>query len=186
MRCTKSSLVASGTRAADPGKFDTMILMLAGPHVNTSFLVCQSQTDERKPAGEHNGLDVHAGRCFFPEYQASISSPFTLFTVPESPSVSKTLPSRAFWPVATCGAWPCAESCQRCVRQRGSAIGAEPWLPRRAAHVSHATYDIPPGEGLADAVPHRMASRVVEWALGDQIDIAARGDNVRFDPSTSH
>ncbi len=33
------------------------------------------------------------GRCFFPEYQASISSPFALVTVSERRSVSKIFPS---------------------------------------------------------------------------------------------
>jgi hypothetical protein len=34
------------------------------------------------------------GRCFFPEYQALMSSPFALVTVSARRSVSKILPSR--------------------------------------------------------------------------------------------
>ena len=49
-------------------------------------------------------------------------------------------------------------------------------------HDGHATYDIPAVEGLADAVPHTMASRVAQWALGDQIDIIAHAADVQFQP----
>jgi hypothetical protein len=57
---------------------------------------------------------------------------------------------------------------------------------RRIRHLAgHATYNIPAVEGLADTVPHAMASRVAEWALGDQIDIIAHADDVQFEPDVS-
>jgi hypothetical protein len=68
------------------------------------------------------------------------------------------------------------------VRERNRALSAEPGLPRRSTHDGHTTYDIPAVEGLADAVPHIMASRVAEWALGDQIDIIAHAADVQFQP----
>jgi streptothricin hydrolase len=49
-------------------------------------------------------------------------------------------------------------------------------------HDGHATYDIPAVEGLAGAVPHAMASRAAEWALGDQVGIIPRAAGVRFTP----
>ncbi|MEV0275467.1 isochorismatase family protein [Streptomyces sp. NPDC050610] len=46
-------------------------------------------------------------------------------------------------------------------------------------HDAHATYDIPAGPG-SDAVPAATASRVAEWALGDEIEIVARAASVPF------
>ena len=45
---------------------------------------------------------------------------------------------------------------------------------------------IPAVEGLADTVPDAMASRVAEWALGDQIDIIAHAADVQFEPLPAH
>ncbi|MBH1935925.1 isochorismatase family protein [Streptomyces sp. AV19] len=47
-------------------------------------------------------------------------------------------------------------------------------------HDAHATYDIPAAPGIADEVPAAMASRVAEWALGDEIEIVARARDVTF------
>lgn len=47
-------------------------------------------------------------------------------------------------------------------------------------HDGHATYDIPPAPGSTEAVPAAMASRVAEWALGDQVEIVAHTTDVRF------
>ncbi|MFE7120265.1 isochorismatase family protein [Streptomyces sp. NPDC057654] len=46
-------------------------------------------------------------------------------------------------------------------------------------HDAHATYDVPAGPG-SDAVSAAMASRVAEWALGDEIEIVARACEVPF------
>ncbi|GGV41849.1 isochorismatase [Streptomyces longisporoflavus] len=47
-------------------------------------------------------------------------------------------------------------------------------------HDAHATYDIPAAEGISEAVPAAMASRVAEWALGDEVEIVARARDVNF------
>ncbi|TGB08886.1 isochorismatase family protein [Streptomyces sp. MZ04] len=47
-------------------------------------------------------------------------------------------------------------------------------------HDAHATYDIPAAEGISDAVPAAMVSRVAEWALGDEVEIVARARDVDF------
>ncbi|MFH8487097.1 isochorismatase family protein [Streptomyces longisporoflavus] len=47
-------------------------------------------------------------------------------------------------------------------------------------HDAHATYDIPAAEGISEAVPAAMASRVAEWALGDEVEIVARARDVAF------
>ncbi|WP_372349242.1 isochorismatase family protein [Streptomyces sp. KL116D] len=47
-------------------------------------------------------------------------------------------------------------------------------------HDAHATYDIPAAPGISEAVPAAQASRVAEWALGDEVEIVARAHEVRF------
>ncbi|MCX4673248.1 isochorismatase family protein [Streptomyces sp. NBC_01381] len=47
-------------------------------------------------------------------------------------------------------------------------------------HDAHATYDIPAAEGISDTVPAAMVSRVAEWALGDEVEIVARAQDVDF------
>ncbi|MEU1129006.1 isochorismatase family protein [Streptomyces sp. NPDC005900] len=47
-------------------------------------------------------------------------------------------------------------------------------------HDAHATYDIPAAEGISDLVPAAMVSRVAEWALGDEVEIAVRASDVGF------
>ncbi|MEV2250383.1 isochorismatase family protein [Streptomyces sp. NPDC050147] len=47
-------------------------------------------------------------------------------------------------------------------------------------HDAHATYDIPAAEGISDLVPAPMVSRVAEWALGDEVEIVARAQDVGF------
>lgn len=49
-------------------------------------------------------------------------------------------------------------------------------------HDAHATYDIPAATDISDVVPAAVASRVAEWALGDDIDVVPRGANVNFRP----
>jgi nicotinamidase-related amidase len=78
--------------------------------------------------------------------------------------------------LAICGVM--SEMCVSATARSALNLGYHVVLP----HDGHATYDIPAVEGLADAVPHTMASRVAEWALGDQIDIIAHAANVRFEP----
>lgn len=47
-------------------------------------------------------------------------------------------------------------------------------------HDAHATYDIPAAEGISDLVPAPMVSRVAEWALGDEVEIVAKAQDVDF------
>ncbi|KOG91068.1 isochorismatase family protein [Streptomyces varsoviensis] len=52
------------------------------------------------------------------------------------------------------------------------------------AHDAHATYDIPAGPG-SEGVPAATASRVAEWALGDEIEIVANASSVSFTEPTA-
>jgi hypothetical protein len=45
--------------------------------------------------GSHDSLDVPAGPVVLPEYQASISLPFTLVTCSDRRSVANSFPSRS-------------------------------------------------------------------------------------------
>lgn len=47
-------------------------------------------------------------------------------------------------------------------------------------HDGHATYDIGPAPGATEGVPAAMASRVAEWALGDEVEIVAHATDVTF------
>lgn len=49
-------------------------------------------------------------------------------------------------------------------------------------HDGHATFDIGPAPGTTQAVPAAMASRVAEWALGDEVEIIAHTSDVQFEP----
>jgi nicotinamidase-related amidase len=47
-------------------------------------------------------------------------------------------------------------------------------------HDGHATFDISPATGTTEGVPATMASRVAEWALGDEVEIIAHTNDVQF------
>ncbi|MFC7619898.1 isochorismatase family protein [Microlunatus sp. GCM10028923] len=49
-------------------------------------------------------------------------------------------------------------------------------------HDGHATFDIPPAPGADEGVPAAMASRLAEWALGDEVEIIASTADVSFTP----
>lgn len=49
-------------------------------------------------------------------------------------------------------------------------------------HDGHATFDIGPAPGATEGVPAAMASRVAEWALGDEVEIVAYTTDVSFEP----
>lgn len=51
-------------------------------------------------------------------------------------------------------------------------------------HDGHATFDVGPAPGATEGVPAAMASRVAEWALGDQVEIVAHTTDVAFSPPT--
>jgi streptothricin hydrolase len=47
-------------------------------------------------------------------------------------------------------------------------------------HDAHATYDIPAAPGISEIVPAAHASRVAEWALGDEVDMKPHAADVNF------
>lgn len=76
--------------------------------------------------------------------------------------------------LAVCGVM--SEMCVMATARAALERGFRTVLP----HDAHATYYIPAAPGIADEVPAAMASRVAEWALGDEIEIVARAADVLF------
>jgi streptothricin hydrolase len=66
----------------------------------------------------------------------------------------------------------CVSATARSALRRGLAVV----MP----HDAHATYDIPALPGIAPAVPAAIVARVAEWALGDQLELAATSRDVLF------
>lgn len=48
-------------------------------------------------------------------------------------------------------------------------------------HDGHATFDIGPAPGTTEGVPAAMASRVAEWALGDEVEVIGHTTDVIFE-----
>ncbi|MFF8652760.1 cysteine hydrolase family protein [Streptomyces huasconensis] len=76
--------------------------------------------------------------------------------------------------LAVCGVM--SEMCVSATARTALELGFRVVLP----HDAHATYDIPAAEGISDLVPAAVASRVAEWALGDEVEIVARARDVGF------
>ncbi|MFF3641574.1 isochorismatase family protein [Streptomyces sp. NPDC002564] len=76
--------------------------------------------------------------------------------------------------LALCGVM--SEMCVRATAASALDLGFRVVLP----HDAHATYDIPPAEGISDMVPAATVSRVAEWSLGDEVEIIARAATLDF------
>lgn len=76
--------------------------------------------------------------------------------------------------LAVCGVM--SEMCVLATARRALELDYRVVLP----HDAHATYDIPAAPDISDVVPAAMASRVAEWALGDEVEIVARAAHVDF------
>ncbi|WP_411080051.1 isochorismatase family protein [Streptomyces sp. cmx-18-6] len=76
--------------------------------------------------------------------------------------------------VAVCGVM--SEMCVLATARRALELDYRVVLP----HDAHATYDIPAAPDISDVVPAAVASRVAEWALGDEVEVVARAEDVGF------
>ncbi|MFE2294629.1 isochorismatase family protein [Streptomyces sp. NPDC059452] len=76
--------------------------------------------------------------------------------------------------LAVCGVM--SEMCVLATARRALELEYRVVLP----HDAHATYDIPAAPEISETVPAAMASRVAEWALGDEVEIIARAEDVTF------
>ena len=85
--------------------------------------------------------------------------------------------------IALCGLL--SEMCVSATARSALAHGLHVVIP----HDAHATYDIPAIDHLSERIPAKTVSRVAEWALGDEVHIVPRAEDVRFSaaqPTSGH
>ncbi|MBM7054714.1 cysteine hydrolase family protein [Streptomyces durocortorensis] len=92
----------------------------------------------------------------------------------EETSLQSVLEAAGVRELAVCGVM--SEMCVLATARRALELDYRVVLP----HDAHATYDIPAAPDISDVVPAAMASRVAEWALGDEVEIVARAGSVAF------
>ncbi|WP_086778537.1 isochorismatase family protein [Streptomyces griseus] len=92
----------------------------------------------------------------------------------EDTSLAAELTAAGARSLAVCGGM--SEMCVLATARRALELDYRVVLP----HDAHATYDIPAAPDISDVVPAAMASRVAEWALGDEVEIVARATDVAF------
>ncbi|MFI7341462.1 isochorismatase family protein [Streptomyces sp. NPDC050085] len=92
----------------------------------------------------------------------------------EETGLEKLLHAAGVGALAVCGVMSemCVMATARAALERGFRVVVP--------HDAHATYDIPAASGISDVVPAAQVSRVAEWALGDEVEIVARAQEVRF------
>ncbi|MFJ4970018.1 isochorismatase family protein [Streptomyces sp. NPDC088755] len=93
----------------------------------------------------------------------------------ENTSLEEVLTAAGVTSLAVCGVM--SEMCVLATARRALELDYRVVLP----HDAHATYDIPAAPGISEAVPAAMASRVAEWALGDEVEVLARAEDVTFE-----
>ncbi|MEW1612663.1 MULTISPECIES: isochorismatase family protein [unclassified Streptomyces] len=93
----------------------------------------------------------------------------------ENTSLEEELTAAGVTSLAVCGVM--SEMCVLATARRALELDYRVVLP----HDAHATYDIPAAPGISEAVPAAMASRVAEWALGDEVEVLARAEDVTFE-----
>ncbi|MFP1660338.1 isochorismatase family protein [Streptomyces cavourensis] len=125
------------------------------------------EPDEPRTPGWELHLPVHGG----PAEKVIRKSEDDGF---EGTSLAETLTTAGVGALAVCGVM--SEMCVLATARRALELEYRVVLP----HDAHATYDIPAAPGISEAVPAAMASRVAQWALGDEVEVVARAEDVRF------
>lgn len=92
----------------------------------------------------------------------------------ESTTLEDRLTAAGVTSLAVCGVM--SEMCVLATARRALELEYRVVLP----HDAHATYDIPAAPGISERVPAAMASRVAEWALGDDVEVVAHAEDVTF------
>jgi nicotinamidase-related amidase len=89
-------------------------------------------------------------------------------------SLGELLTERDVKSFAICGLMSemCVSATARTALERGYRVV----LP----HDAHATTGVPAAEGLGEAIPAAVVSRVAEWALGDRVEIVRYAKTVAF------
>lgn len=89
-------------------------------------------------------------------------------------ALADLLEERSVRSMALCGVM--SEMCVSATARAALSLGFRVVLP----HDAHATTDIPAAPGISDLIPAATASRVAEWALGNEIEVIPRSDDVPF------
>ncbi|MFJ8850829.1 isochorismatase family protein [Streptomyces sp. NPDC102437] len=76
--------------------------------------------------------------------------------------------------LAVCGVM--SEMCVQATARTALELGYRVVMP----HDAHATHDIPAAPGISGPVPAAAVSRVAEWALGSDLEVVARAEDVEF------
>jgi nicotinamidase-related amidase len=88
--------------------------------------------------------------------------------------LASMLTERGVRSVAICGLM--SEMCVSATARAALSLGFRVVLP----HDAHATSDVPAAPGISDLIPAATVSRVAEWALGHEIEIVPRSEDVPF------
>ncbi|GGY53518.1 cysteine hydrolase [Streptomyces anulatus] len=170
----QSAFVAGEAAVPDATRLLDRVTKLIGRAREAGALVVHLQNDG--PAGEPDepgtpGWELHLPVRTGPAETVIRKSEDDGF---EGTSLEAELTAAGVRALAVCGVM--SEMCVLATARRALELDYRVVLP----HDAHATYDIPAAPDISDVVPAAMASRVAEWALGDEVEIVARAGNVSF------
>ncbi|MFD4027934.1 isochorismatase family protein [Streptomyces sp. NPDC058576] len=170
----QSAFVAGDAAVPDATRLLDRVTGLLGRAREAGALVVHLQNDG--PAGEPDepgtpGWELHLPVRTGPAETVIRKSEDDGF---EETPLGSVLAAAGVRALAVCGVM--SEMCVLATARRALERDYRVVLP----HDAHATYDIPAAPDISDVVPAAMASRVAEWALGDEVEIVARAANVDF------
>ncbi|MFD5202721.1 cysteine hydrolase family protein [Streptomyces sp. NPDC058375] len=170
----QSAFVAGDAAVPDATRLLDRVSDLVGRAREAGALVVHLQNDG--PAGEPDEPGTPGWELYLP---VRIGPAETVIRKSEADGFEETslqsaLEAAGVPRLAVCGVM--SEMCVLATARRALELGYRVVLP----HDAHATYDIPAAPDISDVVPAAMASRVAEWALGDEVEIVARAENVAF------
>ncbi|MFI0975394.1 isochorismatase family protein [Streptomyces sp. NPDC021093] len=136
-------------------------------------LVVHLQNDGAPGTEDETGTD--GWRLHFPVAESELLLHKTVDDGFEENPLAECLKEAGVRGLAVCGVM--SEMCVGATARTALELGFRVVLP----HDAHGTYDIPAAEGISEAVPAAMVSRVAEWALGDEVEVVAGAADVRFE-----
>lgn len=138
----------------------------------TGAFIVQLQNDA--PEGEPDEPGTPGWRLHFPPADGEAVVRKTEDNGFSGTNLAELLRAKHIERLAVCGVL--SEMCVRATAEAALHRGYGVVLP----HDTHATYAVPPAPGETDPVPAAMAARTAEWSLGDQVEILAAAEHVRF------
>ncbi|MFF0742835.1 isochorismatase family protein [Streptomyces sp. NPDC004111] len=135
-------------------------------------LVVHLQNDG--PPGADDETGTPGWELHFPPQEGEVVVHKTVDDGFEENPLAERLKEAGVRGLAVCGVQ--SEMCVRATAQTALELGFRVVVP----HDAHGTYDIPAAEGISEAVPAVMVSRVAEWTLGDEVEVVAEAAEVVF------